>query len=77
MAASLLFLLVLVVPFLAAFVWWLVMLIDALKIPDATWAAAGESKILYVLLMVFVGLIGTILYVVIPRPKLRAQTSRA
>jgi hypothetical protein len=75
MAASLLFLIVLVVPFIAAFVAWLVMLVDALKVSDATWSAAGESKLLYVLLMVFLGLIGTILYVVIARPKLRSQNS--
>jgi hypothetical protein len=64
-------------PALALFVWWVLMLVDALKVSDATWSAAGESKILYVLLMVFLGVIGTILYVAIARPKLRARTSLA
>ncbi|RJS45943.1 PLDc N-terminal domain-containing protein [Nocardioides cavernaquae] len=71
------FVLVLLVLMLAFFVWWVLMLIDALKVSDATWSAAGESKILYVLLMVFLGVIGTILYVVIARPKLRLQSSSA
>jgi hypothetical protein len=62
-----------VLPFLALTVWWLLMLIDALKFSDATWESAGESKVLYVLLMVFLHVIGTILYVAIARPKLRAQ----
>ena len=73
--AALVGLLCFAIPALALFVWWVLMLIDALKVSDATWSAAGESKILYVLLMVFLGIIGTVLYVVIPRPKLRAQTS--
>jgi ABC-type multidrug transport system fused ATPase/permease subunit len=77
MAVSLLFLIVLAVPFLAAFVWWLLMLVDALKFSDASWSAAGESKVLYVLLMVFLGLIGTLLYVLIARPKLRSGNSLA
>jgi hypothetical protein len=71
------FVLVFFVLMLAVFVWWLLMLVDALKMSDSTWAVAGESKLLYVLLMVFLGVIGTILYVAIARPKLRAQASPA
>ena len=33
--------------------------------------AEPESQLLYVLLMVFLGVLGTILYVAVPRPKLR------
>ena len=53
------------------FVWWLVVLIEALKVPDRQWDAAGQSKILYVLLMVFAGIVGTILYLVLAKPELR------
>ena len=59
------------IPALAIFVWWLLMLIDALKIPGTTWDAAGQSQILYVVLMAVLGVIGTILYVFVARPKLR------
>lgn len=67
LAAALCFL----VPALALFVWWLVMLVDALRIPGATWQAVGQSQVLYVVLMAVLGVIGTILYVFIARPKLR------
>ena len=56
---------------IASFVWWLVMLVEALRIPSTQWQARGESQLLYVLLRVFLGVLGTILYVVVPRPKLR------
>ncbi|NYI76938.1 hypothetical protein [Nocardioides panzhihuensis] len=53
-------------------VWWLMMLVQALRTPDSVWTAAGQSKILYVLLMIFLGWIGALLYVFIARPGLRA-----
>lgn len=57
---------------LALFVWWLVMLIDAVRTPTATWKAAGQEQLVHILLMVFLGVIGTIVYVVVARPRLRA-----
>ncbi|MFJ2755694.1 hypothetical protein ACIO3S_08860 [Nocardioides sp. NPDC087217] len=57
---------------LAVTVWWLLMLVQALRTPDSVWAAAGQSKILYVLLMIFLGWLGALLYVFIARPGLRA-----
>jgi uncharacterized membrane protein len=56
----------------AVTVWWLVMLVEALRTPDSVWTAADQSKILYVLLMIFLGWLGALLYVVIARPGLRA-----
>lgn len=55
---------------LALFVWWLLVLIQALRVPDHDWEAAGQSKILWVLVMVLLGVLGTILYVLIARPAL-------
>ncbi|WP_110241158.1 hypothetical protein [Nocardioides gilvus] len=55
---------------IAVFVWWLMMLIEALRIPSGRWTATGQSQILYVLAMIFLGIIGTILYVLIPRKQL-------
>ena len=49
------------------FVWWILMLIEALRIPSSRWDAAGQSQILYVVMMLLLGVIGTILYVLIPR----------
>jgi len=40
-------------------------------VPDSNWAAADQNKLLYVLLMIFLGVIGTIVYVVVARPALR------
>lgn len=53
---------------LAGAAWWLIVLIEALRRPEQDWAAAGQSKILWVLMMIFLGIIGTILYVFIARP---------
>jgi hypothetical protein len=62
---------------IALFVWWLMVLIQALRVPDPDWAAAGQSKILWVLVMVFLGALGTILYVVIARPGLGRPSDSA
>lgn len=72
--ASLLALIVIAVlgiAMLALFVWWLLMLIDAIRVPVATWEAAGQNQILHVLLMVFLGIIGTIVYVAVAKPAFR------
>ncbi len=58
---------------LAVAVWWLLMLIEALKIPAGQWEAAGQNQILYVVAMFLVGVLGTLLYVFIARPQLRAK----
>ena len=50
---------------------WLWSLVDALQFSDQRWTAAGENKMLWVLLIVFLGIIGSVLYVAIPRPALR------
>lgn len=55
----------------ALFVWWLLVLIEALKTPSAQWSAAGQNQVIYVVLMVLLGIIGTILYIAVARPALR------
>ena len=55
---------------LVLIVWWLIVLVEALRVPDQSWTVAGQNKILWVLLMVFLGVLGTILYVLIARPAL-------
>ncbi len=58
--------------FLAATALWIFTLVESLQIPDHTWQAAGQNKLLWVLLIVFLGFLGSILYMVIPRPSLKA-----
>lgn len=53
------------------FVWWILMLIEALRIPSSRWEGRGHSQILYVVMMVLLGFIGTLLYVLIPRRDIR------
>lgn len=52
-------------------VWWLVLLIEAVRIPDAQWDAAGQNKLLQIALMVILGVIGTIVYALTARPELQ------
>jgi hypothetical protein len=56
--------------FLAGGALWLYALVDVLRADDAAFAAAGQNKIVWVLLIVFLGFIGAILYLAIARPKL-------
>ncbi len=58
--------------FLASLAVWIFTLVDSLQTPDQTWQAAGQNKLLWVLLIVFLGILGSILYMVIPRPGLKA-----
>lgn len=73
MEAGILILVVLVIGlgFLALSVWWLVLLIEAVRIPDAQWDAARQNKILQILLMVLLGIIGTVVYQFTARPELK------
>lgn len=57
--------------FVAVSLWWLIMLIEAVRIPDAQWDAARQNKLLQVLLMVVLGVIGTIIYQFTARPELK------
>ncbi|MGN6089217.1 MAG: PLDc N-terminal domain-containing protein [Actinomycetes bacterium] len=52
---------------------WVWSLVDALRTPDARWRMAGQSKLLWVLLIVFLHVLGSVLYALIARPALRAQ----
>jgi len=56
----------------AVFRWWLMVLVEALRVPESRWEAAGESRLIYVLLMIFLGIIGSILFIAVARPRLRA-----
>ena len=51
-------------------------LIDVLRTPQDVWAAAGQNQMLWGIVVLFLSLIGPILYLVIARPQLLAVQSR-
>lgn len=62
---------------LVMFVVWVWALIDALNKTDGEWAAAGQSKLLWILLIALLGALGAILYVAMARPALRRPLGNA
>ena len=68
--------LVIVLVLLLGFVIPLWGIIDAAVRPDSQWAAASQSKVAWILLQVFLGVIGTGAYVLAVRPKLVAVASQ-
>ncbi|QCX28829.1 hypothetical protein [Nocardioides jishulii] len=73
--SSLLFAGLLAAVSIALFVWWIMMLVEALRIPGPRWTEAGHNQVLYVIGMFLLGWLGTLLYVLIPRKDLRATNS--
>ena len=73
----------LVEPFVAVFVlfallfslgctvFWIWTIVDAAKTPDQTWVVAGQSKILWIVLIAVLGAVASLVYVLWPRPALR------
>lgn len=53
-----------------------VALIDLVGRPSETWQASGHNQLVWVLIVVFVGFIGPLLYLLIARPALDAVTER-
>ena len=58
--------------FILQLVMWIWMLVDCLKNEPST----GNDKVIWVLLMVFLGIIGSLLYYFIRRPQRIEQTGR-
>lgn len=61
---------------LPLFIFHIWALIDVLRTPQTVWAAAGQSQVLWGIVVLFLSLIGPILYLVIARPQLIAAQSR-
>ena len=51
-------------------VFWIIALVDALRFTDAEWTAAGQNKLVYVLVLIFLGFIGALVYWFVARPEL-------
>ena len=52
-------------------------IIDAALRPDPVWAAAGQNKVVWIIVQVFLGVFGTVAYFVAVRPRLIAVTPPA
>jgi hypothetical protein len=57
------------VPMMALPAWGIV---DAALRPDASWQAAGQSKIVWVIIQLFLWTLGSVVYFAAIRPKLKA-----
>jgi len=55
---------------LAGFAFWVWSLVDAIQRPDAEWEQAGQNKLVWILVLIFVGFIGSIIYLLVARPPL-------
>ncbi|MCP4226106.1 MAG: hypothetical protein GY773_22445, partial [Actinomycetia bacterium] len=60
MALGLFFLLFGVVA-LGGLAFWVWSLVDAIQRPDAEWEQAGQNKLIWILVLIFVGFIGSII----------------
>ena len=64
-------LLVLVILVVGPFIYWLVRLIEVCTTPESDWQRIGQSRVVYVLLAIFLGIIGTWIYAFGARKRLR------
>ncbi len=60
-----------VVPALAGLVLLVVALLDLVRRPAAQWEATGHSQLVWVLITLFVWLLGPMLYLIVARPALQ------
>lgn len=58
---------------LGTFVVWVYALFDLLRRPEDEWRAAGQDRLLWALVVIFLSLIGAVLYLVIARPALERE----
>ena len=63
----------------AIVVYWIWSIVDVVKRPDNEWRAAGQSKVLWLVLIILLGILGSVIYHVLIRRSLRnaANTVRA
>lgn len=55
---------------LVGLVVWVWALVDALGRPDPQWEAAGHSKMVWIVLLVFLGFLAGVIYLLSARPQL-------
>jgi hypothetical protein len=60
---------------LISFVLWIWSIVDAVRFSDEQWRRASQNKFLWIVLVVILGLLGSLLYVLVPRPTLKRTRS--
>lgn len=55
----------------AAFVFWIWAIIDVARTPDSVFAAVGHNKIVWIIVVVFLHIVGALVYLFAARPQLR------
>jgi heme/copper-type cytochrome/quinol oxidase subunit 2 len=50
---------------------WIWSIVDAARTPEQVWMAAGQNKILWIVLIAVLGVVLSLVYVLWPRPELR------
>ncbi|NNL68475.1 MAG: hypothetical protein HKO70_00760, partial [Acidimicrobiia bacterium] len=71
MAIGLVVLLILIFG-VGGFVLWIWSIIDAVQRPDAQWERAGQTKLVWILILIFLGFLGSLIYLFAARPQLEA-----
>ena len=66
---------VFLIAFVAIPIVMFIALVDIARRPRAEWDAAGQNQLMWVLLVVFVTVIGVVLYYAIARPRLEDAAS--
>ena len=66
---------VFLIAFVAIPIVMVIALVDIARRPRAEWDAAGQNQLMWVLLVVFVTVIGVVLYYAIARPRLEDAAS--
>ena len=61
---------------LASTVLWVWTLVDVLRRPDQQYAAAGQTKLVWLIVVFFGHIIGSILWLVVARPQLQRAAPR-
>jgi Phospholipase_D-nuclease N-terminal len=68
---------IIILVFLASMALWLYTLVDVLRRPDQQYAAAGQTKLVWLLVVLLGHVLGSIIYLAVARPQLeRAATLR-
>jgi hypothetical protein len=75
MGVSILFLL-LAVAGIAGFAIWMLALLEVLRTPDEVWREAGQDRLVWALVVVFLSFVGAVLFLLIARPQLERVRAR-
>lgn len=59
---------------LVGLAFWIMALVDALKRPATQWETAGQSQIVWIVVILLASFIGALVYWMVARPQLESQT---